>query len=146
MAATGVTPQHSVDTAGRWAPLSSSDREFPAIRDHFAHPDETTSLLRTSRDRVSQWNYSEWWFSARSAVSTFSDKNAGLLLVAASQFFFSGMNISVKWLSSLDEPIPTLEVCADLRMVVFCADSVENRFYLADMGQNGKCLNLSPCL
>ena len=45
-----------------------------------------------------------WWKS-------FFDDNLGLLLVAASQFFFSGMNVSVKWLNSSDEPVPTLEVC-----------------------------------
>jgi hypothetical protein len=44
-------------------------------------------------------------------VSTFSDKNAGLLLVAAAQFFLTGMNFSVKWLNGLDKPVPTLEVC-----------------------------------
>jgi hypothetical protein len=118
---------HAVDTTERSAPLSASDPESLAIRDGLAEPDETTPLLRTNRARLLLSNGSGWWSSARSAVSTFSDKNAGLLLVAASQFFFSGMNISVKWLSSLDEPIPTLEVCVDLRMVVLCADTVENR-------------------
>ena len=44
-------------------------------------------------------------------LNSFFDDNSGLLLVAASQFFFSGMNVSVKWLNSSDEPVPTLEVC-----------------------------------
>ena len=43
-------------------------------------------------------------------MSAFIDENSGLLLVAASQFFFSGMNLSVKLLNGLDEPVPTLEV------------------------------------
>jgi hypothetical protein len=44
-------------------------------------------------------------------VSAFFDENAGLLLVAASQFFFSAMATCVKWLNSLDdEPVPMLEV------------------------------------
>jgi hypothetical protein len=33
-----------------------------------------------------------------------------MLLVVASQFFLSAMNVSVKFLNSLDEPVPTLEV------------------------------------
>lgn len=36
--------------------------------------------------------------------------NAGFLLVAASQAFFSLMNLAVKKLNSLDPPVPTLEV------------------------------------
>ncbi|KAI0274065.1 EamA-like transporter family-domain-containing protein [Russula aff. rugulosa BPL654] len=40
----------------------------------------------------------------------FFDKNAGLSLFVVSQFFFSGMNICVKWLNSLDEPVPILEL------------------------------------
>lgn len=37
--------------------------------------------------------------------------NAGLLLVSASQFFFSLMNLAVKKLSvSIDPPVPALEV------------------------------------
>ena len=87
---------HGVGNAERCTLLSSSDPELPASRDGLADPNETTPLLRTNRPHV---------------LSAFMDKNTGLLLVAASQFFFSGINISVKWLNSLDEPIPTLEVC-----------------------------------
>lgn len=36
--------------------------------------------------------------------------NTGLLLVAASQFFFSLMNLAVKKLNSVDPPVPALEV------------------------------------
>ena len=102
---------HAVDTTERSAPLSASDPESLAIRDGLTEPDETTPLLRTNRARLLLSNGSGWWSSARSAVSTFSDKNAGLLLVAAAQFFLTGMNFSVKWLNGLDKPVPTLEVC-----------------------------------
>jgi len=46
----------------------------------------------------------------RTAASAFVDRNAGLLLVVASQFFFAATNSTVKWLNSLDEPVPILEV------------------------------------
>jgi len=36
--------------------------------------------------------------------------NAGLLLAAASQFFFSVMNLAVKKLNTIDPPVPALEV------------------------------------
>jgi hypothetical protein len=58
-------------------------------------------------------------------VSTFFDENAGLLLVAASQFFYAAANTCVKWLNSPDdgEPVPMLEVRrripAWLRVVAF---------------------------
>ena len=82
---------------------SSSDPEIQASRDGL---DETTPLLRSNRRALS--SRSERW---RSAVSTFFDQNAGLLLVAASQFFFTAMTTCVKWLNSLDdEPVPMLEV------------------------------------
>lgn len=38
--------------------------------------------------------------------------NVGLLLIAASQLFMTLMNIAVKFLNRLDNPIPTLEVRA----------------------------------
>ena len=106
-----MATSYSVGTAEQCAPLSS-DPELSAGRDGLADLNETTPLLRTNRPHVLQWNHSEWWSPARSAVSAFVDKNSGLLLVAASQFFFSGMNLSVKLLNGLDEPVPTLEVSA----------------------------------
>jgi hypothetical protein len=52
-------------------------------------------------------------------VSAFFEENAGLSLVAASQLFFSGMFTCVKWLNSLDEPVPMLEVRVGFGAVVF---------------------------
>ncbi|CAE6425413.1 unnamed protein product [Rhizoctonia solani] len=45
-----------------------------------------------------------------SALREFWKRNQGLLLITASQFFFSLMNLSVKFLTVLDDPVPTLEV------------------------------------
>ena len=98
-----------VGTAEQCAPLSS-DPELSAGRDGLAGLNEATPLLRTHRPSVPQWNHSDWWSPSRSAVSAFIDKNSGLLLIATSQLFFSGMNLSVKLLNGLDEPVPTLEV------------------------------------
>ncbi|EPQ53277.1 DUF6-domain-containing protein [Gloeophyllum trabeum ATCC 11539] len=38
------------------------------------------------------------------------ENNAGLLLIASAQLFFALMNVAVKMLNSLDEPVPTLEL------------------------------------
>lgn len=46
----------------------------------------------------------------RSTTLEIVANNKGLLLVAASQFFFSLMNLSVKKLNSLNPPVPALEV------------------------------------
>ena len=112
-----MVTSNSVDTAAeRCTPLSSSDPELSptgGLGDVLADPDEMTPLLRTKHARACYRNFLEWWSSARSVttLSAYIDKNAGLLLVASSQFFLSAMNVSVKWLNSLDEPIPMLEVC-----------------------------------
>jgi len=86
-----------------------------ARRDGLADPDETLPLLGTNSARAFQPSYSQRWHS----LSAFFDKNAGLSLVAASQFFFSAMNMCVKSLNSLDEPVPILEVRIGSRMVGF---------------------------
>lgn len=70
--------------------------------------DEASPLLNGRNSQEPQRNI---WFVTKMSASAFLDNNAGLLLVAASQFFFSAMGMSVKWLNSLDEPVPTLEVC-----------------------------------
>jgi hypothetical protein len=79
-------------------------------------PDEASPLLHPedSQEPLRNTNTSGRWLSAEA----FLDNNAGLLLVAASQFFFSAMGISVKWLNSLDKPVPTLEVCISPRPIV----------------------------
>ena len=73
--------------------------------------DEASPLLRGGDSQEPQRNTFGLWFATKLSASAFLDNNAGLLLVAASQFFFSAMGISVKWLNSLDEPVPILEVC-----------------------------------
>jgi hypothetical protein len=70
-------------------------------------PDETSTLLQ-HRSAQMEETVSERW---RSSTSAFVDRNAGLLLVAGSEFFFSAINVSVKWINNLDEPVPILEVC-----------------------------------
>ena len=86
-------------------PQFSSGPEPSAHRDGLADPDETSPLLGTNGARA-QSSHSERWHS----LSTFFDKNAGLSLLVGGQFFFSGMNMCVKLLNSLNEPIPILEV------------------------------------
>lgn len=87
------------------APLSSPDLEQSEDAEEASSgPDEASPLLQDGRPRRS---LSE---RCSSAVSAFMDRNAGLLLIAASQFFFSVSNVCVKWLNSLDEHVPMLEV------------------------------------
>ncbi|EIM83818.1 uncharacterized protein STEHIDRAFT_62256 [Stereum hirsutum FP-91666 SS1] len=51
-----------------------------------------------------------WWYSKHQVVKTFIKGNTGLLLVMVAQLFFAVMDVSVKQLHSLDEPVPTLEL------------------------------------
>ncbi|KAF8603268.1 hypothetical protein BDV93DRAFT_523348 [Ceratobasidium sp. AG-I] len=46
------------------------------------------------------------------ALREFYKRNEGLFIIAASQFFFSLMNLSVKVLTVLDKPVPTFELVA----------------------------------
>ncbi|KAH8981189.1 hypothetical protein EDB86DRAFT_2976997 [Lactarius hatsudake] len=87
---------------------STSDSESP--RGSPPVPDEVSPLLHSKYSKEPQRNTSGRWLAARLSTSAFIDNNAGLLLVAASQFFFTSMGIFVKWLNSLDEPVPTLEL------------------------------------
>ncbi|KAH8987213.1 hypothetical protein EDB92DRAFT_1818055 [Lactarius akahatsu] len=70
-------------------------------------PDEASPLLKPRRTHAHRQTISERW---RTAWSSFLDDNSGLLLVVASQFFFSAMGVAVKWLIDLDDPVPTLEL------------------------------------
>ena len=95
---TSTCPIHTSTT------LSSSNSHLPASREGPPTPDEISPLLQTKDAHAHQSGL------RRSALPSFLDDNAGLLLVAASQLFASAMNLSVKVLNSLDEPVPTLEV------------------------------------
>jgi hypothetical protein len=129
----------SVRTSVACGPQFSSGPTPSARRDGLADPDETSPLLGTNSARALQPSHSERWHF----LSAFFDKNAGLSLLIASQFFFSSMNICVKWLNSLDEPVPILEVRIGSRMVVF-PELTSSR--VVDLGQNGKSLEVSLCV
>jgi len=84
-------------------------------------PDDTSPLLQPDSVPVPRKGQSERWDSNASA---FLDRNAGLLLVVASQFCFALSNISVKWLNNLDEHIPMLEVRDALRTIAIGVNEV----------------------
>jgi hypothetical protein len=107
-----MTTAHSVRATEVYGPQSPSSPDLPVSRDGQADLGEISPLLGTNRPRTR-------WHSARSSVSAFLDKNAGLSLIAASQFFFSAMNTCVKWLNSLEKPVPILEVRVGSKIVVF---------------------------
>ncbi|KAI9439322.1 hypothetical protein H4582DRAFT_1948460 [Lactarius indigo] len=101
------------------SPDLSTNGEGPSI------PDEVSPLLKHKRTHAHGQTISERWCTA---WSFFLDDNSGLLLVAASQFFFSAMNIAVKWLNSLDDPVPTLELIL-VRMVITYVCSVAYMYW-----------------
>ena len=107
----GATRSNYVPTIAQGA-SSLSDSELPGGDSHL--PDEASPLLHRKDLQEPQRNTLGQRFATRLSASTFLTNNVGLLLVAASQFFFSAMGMSVKWLNSLDKPVPTLEVCISL--------------------------------
>lgn len=86
-------------------PVASSEFGSPTNGEDAPIPDEMSPLLNFKRTKAQ--TIPERWRAAR---ASFLENNTGLLLVAAAQFFFSAMGIAVKWLNSLDDPVPTLEV------------------------------------
>ncbi|KAN0135178.1 hypothetical protein V8E53_007069 [Lactarius tabidus] len=102
--------------------FSSCNSDLPASGDGPPIPDETSPLLKTKDAHLHPTG------PRRSALSSFFDDNAGLLLVAASQLFASAMNLSVKVLNSLDEPVPTLELLL-VRMVITYVCSVAYMYW-----------------
>ncbi|KAH9008780.1 hypothetical protein EDB84DRAFT_1549747 [Lactarius hengduanensis] len=101
---------------------SSPHSDLPAGEESASLPDETSPLLPKHTPRRA---ISEWWNSVRSPIF---DDNLGLLLVAASQFFFSAMSMSVKWLNSSDEAVPTLELI-QVRMAITYVCSVAYMYW-----------------
>lgn len=82
--------------------------ESPLIRDveHYGSipPTGTSAISQRDSDGVIKTD------SNKSSVPGFTARNAGMLLILCSQFFFACMNISVKMLNRLDPPIHALEV------------------------------------
>jgi hypothetical protein len=102
-------------------------------------PNETSALLPDDRRvHVSQRSLTE---RGQSAISSFLDKNTGLLFVASSQFFFAASNLCVEWLNSLDESerVPVLEV-RDIFWVVIDLQADDFKCKV-DMGSDGEYIS-----
>lgn len=70
------------------------------------------------------------------------ENNTGMLLVAASQAFFSLMNVAVKKLNTIDTPVPAFEVRICIIRVVFIRPNCIHSF-IAHFGEDGECDPLS---
>jgi hypothetical protein len=82
---------------------------------------------------------------ARSFMSTFIDNNTGIFFVVASQFFYTAMNVTVKFLNRVDEPVPTLEVCHVLMVTTPLSSLAIYFVHTANMRPDGECLIPSQC-
>lgn len=63
------------------------------------------------------------WFTS---TTDFIFENEGLLLIVASQLFFAFMNLGVKLLSGLTQPVPTFQVCGICRTI--CLENLTARY------------------
>ncbi len=114
--------------------VSSLGSDLPASGEGPSVPDEVSPLLKPKRTHAHRQTISERWRAAR---SSFLDDNLGLLLVAASQFFFSAMGTAVKWFNSSDDPVPTLVVCMTHGGRIFSARADFSTTCAVDTGPNG---------
>ncbi|CAE6389237.1 unnamed protein product [Rhizoctonia solani] len=90
------------------AARSSQSLDLSSERHTFIPPPAPTQDGNTPENRTN-------------ALQEFLKRNKGLLIIAASQFFFSLMNLSVKFLTVLNDPVPTLEVVAARMFITFAA-------------------------
>ena len=106
MVVTHYTNARETPTSLSFGPEDTEDTEEALSA---SVPNEASALLPDGHVLASHRNPTE---RSQSVISSFLDKNAGLLLVASSQLFFCASNLCVKWLNSLDESerIPILEV------------------------------------
>ncbi|KAH8105246.1 EamA-like transporter family-domain-containing protein [Cristinia sonorae] len=89
-------------TSNTFAPTPQSNASFiPAPQSPVPSPMSTTRPPRPLAGRVRK--------VYRAAADTVAN-NVGMLLIAASQGFFSLMNVSVKKLNSIDPPVPAFEL------------------------------------
>jgi hypothetical protein len=113
----GATQSTYVAVAQEAPPPSDSESlEYPPVANEaheFLHP-QGLQVLQLSSNA-----FGRWFSTTLLSVSAFLKNNAGLLLVAAAQFWFCTQNISVKWLESLDETVPIFEVCISPRPIVW---------------------------
>jgi hypothetical protein len=70
------------------------------------------SFFRDQTQAETRWqqNSTRLATSLRLFLVDLHQSNVGLLLIAASQLFNTLMNVAVKFLNDLDDPVPTLEV------------------------------------
>ena len=101
-------------TCSPYATETLSSSGYRRVGEASTAPDDTTPLLQPDPVPPPRKSLFEYWHSNGSA---FLDRNAGLLLVVASQISLTLSNVSVKWLNNLDEHIPMLEVCDALRTI-----------------------------
>lgn len=79
---------------------------------HILHHGASSSSARRFDPRIS-WTTSikRRTSLVRTTIRELIHANQGLLLIAASQLFFAIMNLGVKFLAGLSQPVPTFEVC-----------------------------------
>lgn len=70
--------------------------------------------------------------------------NVGMLLIAASQGFFSLMNVSVKKLNSIDPPVPAFQVSSSSVVPAPTPDANLDRSRSAHLGPNGEHHHVEP--
>jgi len=100
---TAITPEYA-DFPVPHTPIPSALNPSSSRRHAEDHEEYRPSVEGEGSDpsRIRNW---------LASVNDVVQRNTGLLLVVASQVFFSLMNAAVKMLNSIDPPITALEVC-----------------------------------
>ena len=87
-----------------------SSISMPLTANHVASP-PAVSRTGPFQEDGSWWRERMLWFeSLRTMAIDLFQNNKGLLFIAASQLFFTFMNVTVKLLNEIEAPVPALEV------------------------------------
>jgi hypothetical protein len=101
-----------------------SEETTALLSNHESHDARPSKLKRNNDDvageakledleagpSIHDGNNGTRWTRLKSFIRQLYNNNIGLLLIVASQSFFACMNLFVKLLTALDNPVPTLEV------------------------------------
>ena len=93
---TGITPEYT---------------DFPTLHHSISSGSSSRCHPENHEQSISEGSVPSRMHSWLASAKAVWQMNTGLLLVLASQAFFSLMNVAVKLLNSIDPPVTVLEVC-----------------------------------
>lgn len=116
-------------------PTTDANTAFQQLRSPSNDSDVSDEGFDFSTRQSASKSLKRRWRELSTQFLAHVDANAGLLLVASSQFFFSLMNLVAKKVNTVDPPVPTLEVRPVLVSCFFMKSNSRVTAYFDTNGQ-----------